>query len=104
MTLCLIILTIIIIYILFNPNGLFPLWTNKRIELFRAYYEIPRERDYTEAMEKFNHLIPFQELDFENPFHRWMYYYYPNYYAKYYKQLFPFEGDFHGWNLEYVRN
>jgi len=69
---------------------------------YREYYPIPERGDYIYAMRKFNKIIPFYDLDLSNPFHRWIYYYYPEFYAKYYTITFPFEGDFYKNSLERV--
>jgi hypothetical protein len=45
------------------------------------YVYVPNRRVY---------LLPYQYLNFSNPYHRWMYYYYPEYYGNYYNTYWPY--------------
>lgn len=35
-------------------------------------------------------LLPYEYLDFSDPYDRWMYYYYPNFYSNNYRRYWPF--------------
>lgn len=68
----------------------------------RTLYDLPKEDVYV-AMEtppddryvyfKSRHvyLLPIQKLDFNLDYHRWMYYYYPEFYGQYYLTFWPFK-------------
>jgi len=52
--------------------------------------------EYVYVPEAQAYLLPFDDLDFSNPFDAWMYYYYPMYYSSYYPYYWPF-GSVGGW-------
>jgi hypothetical protein len=52
----------------------------------------PPSSDYVYFPDDNVYLLPFDKLDFNNPFDRWMYYYYPEFYFSYYDQEWPFVG------------
>lgn len=79
-----------------QTNPVFNINSNTQLQ---AYYSIPKKNDYLYAIQDINSIIPFEELDFTNPLHRWLYYYYPKYYGEHYLSFFPFEGDFYGYRI-----
>jgi len=93
------------------------------VPAFNAYQlmEQPSDPRYVWVPGVNGYLLPFNELDFSLPYHRWMYYYYPNYYQTYYDTVWPFNhpwpydlyyggsyggdygGDFYGYRGDYYR-
>jgi hypothetical protein len=47
------------------------------------------------------YLLPYEYLDFNDPFNRWMYYHYYGFYSGYYPYYFPFVGGYNGNNNNY---
>ena len=60
---------------------------------FEAYQpmESPSDPRYIYFSEQNVYLLPFDQLDFTFPYHRWMYYYYPAFYGQYYRNNWPFK-------------
>ena len=46
--------------------------------------------EYVYVPQANTYLLPFDDLDFSNPFDVWMYYYYPLYYSSHYPYYWPF--------------
>jgi len=94
-----ILLFLVIVYLWWNStpsnNGI------PTIEKYSPYYAIPDKNAFLPLSTPLDqryvylpniniYLLPFEHLNFEDPFSRWMYYYYPNYYAPYYNYYWPF--------------
>lgn len=93
------------------------------IPSFDAYQimEQPSDPRYVWVPEANGYLLPYDELDFGLPYHRWMYYYFPGYYSQYYDNNWPFDypwphdlyyggsyggdygGDFYGYRGDYYK-
>ena len=91
---------------------------------FDAYQimEQPSDPRYVWVPEANGYLLPYDELDFGLPYHRWMYYYFPGYYSQYYDTEWPFDypwphdlyyggsyggdygGDFYGYRGDYYKH
>ena len=58
-----------------------------------AYQPIvtPLDESYIYYPDENTYLLPYDLLDLNLPYHRWMYYYYPNFYGSYYLNDWPFE-------------
>lgn len=52
--------------------------------------ESPPDDRYIYFEPRNSYLLPFEYLDFTLPFHRWLYYYYPEYYYPYYDNYWPY--------------
>jgi hypothetical protein len=52
--------------------------------------ESPPNDTYVYFPDRNVYLLPYSYLDFNIPFHRWMYYYYPEFYYSYYDNNWPF--------------
>ena len=53
-------------------------------------FETPPDTTYKWFPERHAYLLPYDDLDFSKPFHRWMYYYYPEYYYPHYASMWPY--------------
>lgn len=71
-------------------------------------YDVPQQTDYQPAKAQVDdryvyvpdenvYLLPYDYLDFNNPYDRWMYYYYPSFYSPYYQSYWPFNYAPWGW-------
>jgi hypothetical protein len=91
------------------------LLTRPHIDNFTGViYDIPDENDYKPLHYRLDsryvydaldnvYLLPFEYLNFDNAYHRWMYHSYPAYYGTYYVHYYPFYGGYDGFNNEYDR-
>lgn len=89
-----VLLIILIIYLIYR-------WWSMKIEQYSPYYAIPdknaflplstpMDQRYVFLPNRNIYLLPYEYLNFREPFHRWMYYYYPTFYASYYNVNWPF--------------
>jgi hypothetical protein len=60
---------------------------------YTAYvpFETPPDQNYVYFADRNVYLLPFSYLNFNIPFHRWMYFWYPEFYSSYYKTTWPYE-------------
>ena len=89
------ILLIVIVLILYVGTS------QKTKENYSPYYAIPDKNEFISISNPLDmryeylpnrniYLLPYQYLNFDVPYHRWMYYYHPYYYGIYYKYNWPF--------------
>lgn len=67
-------------------------------EHFTAYVTQPSDSRYVYNSEYGVWLLPYNDLDFTNPYDRWMYYYYPSYYSSNYNNYWPYRNNYYGGN------
>ena len=60
---------------------------------FNAYQapESPPDSRYVYLPDRQVYVLPFQYLDFSDPYSRWQYYYFPEMYSRYYQKFWPYK-------------
>jgi hypothetical protein len=64
----------------------------------------PETSDYIYYPEYDSYVLPYNLLDFSLPYHRWMYFYYPEFYYGYYDTYWPFRSSSYWYNNRHYHN
>ncbi len=102
-----IIIVLLVLLILGGIYFIFPSVVPQNNNIQQNKYDIPLKNSYQPLLvapdnryvyfpDEHVYLLPYEYLNFNNPYDRWMYYNYNRYYSYYYPRYYPFSDNYYG--------